>query len=251
MASEEIIDLDDPRLKEVLSYPSFSEGHYAAVISELRRLAIRGIIPAGGLELGRGRLVGKGCTSVVCMGARDGKNVALKIRRVDACRKSFQTEGANQEYANSFGIGPKIYGYTENVIAMEYIDGAPLIKWLEEGAPSPIVARAVGEVLRQCYLLDVNRLDHGELSEAKRHIMVGRKGEAFIIDFGRSSRSRKCRNFTSIVNYLFFKESVSRLLKAYIRWDQEEVLRIAKDYKGKDVPSENALFELIRHIKLY
>lgn len=244
-----IVPLEDARLKAVLSYPHFSDAHYEAVLEDLRALGAEGIALAGDLEVGDARLIGKGCTAVVCLGVIRGRQVALKIRRSDSSRESLEGEASNLEFANSFGVGPKLYCARRNAIAMEHIRGQNFARWLEGGPRTDAVRRAVLDVLGQCLSLDLHGLDHGELSDAKKHIIISEAGRAYIIDFESASRSRKCRNLTSVVSYLFFKESVSRLLMAHIAWDRKTLAEIMKGYKA--APSDRLLEALTSHLKLY
>lgn len=243
------VPIEDARLKAVFSYPHFSEAHYEAVLCDLRALGIVGIAIAGELKVGNAKLIGKGCTSVVCLGATERSQVALKIRRSDSNRESLGIEATNLEFANSFGVGPRIYGARKNAISMEYIRGQNFARWLEGEVQTEEVRRKVMDILEQCLLLDLHGLDHGELSDAKKHIMIGENGKAYIIDFESSSRSRKCRNLSSVVSYLFYKESVSRLLCMHIAWEKNTLNEIMKGYKA--APSERSFEELTSYLKLY
>ncbi|MEN3035095.1 MAG: hypothetical protein ABC537_02215 [Candidatus Methanosuratincola sp.] len=244
-----VVPLEDVRLKAVFSYPHFSCAHYEAVLADLRALEVEGVALVGDLEAGDARLIGKGCAGVVCMGVIRGHNIALKIRRSDSPRESLEGEAACLEYANSFGIGPRLYGARRNVIAMEHISGKNFAKWIEEEPRTEAVKRAVLDILGQCLSLDLHGLDHGELSDAKKHIIISEGCRARIIDFESASRSRKCRNLTSVVSYLLFKESVSRLLRAHLTWDRKILAQIMKKYKA--APSDRVLEALATHLKLY
>ncbi|MBC7126926.1 MAG: hypothetical protein ABC585_03875 [Candidatus Methanosuratincola petrocarbonis] len=244
-----VVPIEDGRLKAALSYPHFSAAHYEAVLRDLRGLGIEGAILAGELEVGDARLIGKGCTAVVCLGVIGGRKVALKIRRSDSSRESLEGEASNLEYANSFGVGPRLYGARKNAIAMEHISGKNFARWIEAESRTGAVRRAVQDILGQCLALDMHGLDHGELSDAKKHIIISEGGRARIIDFESASRSRKCRNLTSVVSYLFYKESVSRLLGMHLSWDRKTLTEIMKGYKA--APSEQFLEALIAHLKLY
>ncbi len=249
MAERVVLPLEDRRLKAVFSYPHFSRRHYEAVIGDLRRLGVDGVVLAGELEAGEAKMIGKGCTAVVCLGLMHGLPVAVKIRRSDSCRESLEGEGSNLEFANSFGVGPRLFGVSKNAIAMEHIRGLNLARWLESGPQSETVKYMVREVLEQCHALDSHGLDHGELSNAKKHIIIKEGGGACIIDFESASRTRKCRNLTSVVNYIFFKDSISRLIGLHIGVDRKMLSEIMMRYKAS--PSDRALGALFSHLKLY
>lgn len=244
-----VVPLEDGRLKAVFSYPHFSDAHYEAVLGDLRALGVERVVLAGELEVGDAKLIGKGCTAVVCIGMIGDRQVAVKIRRSDSPRESLEVEASNLEFANSFGVGPSFFGARKNAIAMEHIRGHNFARWLEGKPHTAAVRRAVVDILEQCLSLDMHGLDHGELSDAKKHIIIRENGRACIIDFESASRSRKCRNLTSVVSYLFFKESISRLLAMHIDWDKKVLTDIMKGYKV--APSDCVLGELTSHLKLY
>jgi putative serine/threonine protein kinase len=243
MAAIERVACDDKRLIAVFSYPHFSDAHYEKVLDGVRKIGTECMLSKGTFEIGEIRVLGKGWVGIVSEAIVGGKEVALKIRRSDANRASMNNEARLLESANSLGVGPKLLGFTENVLAMEFIDGALMPKWLKGMPKVEDVRSAVGELLEQCFQLDKGGIDHGELSDAKKHIIINGQGRPYIIDFETASTSRKCRNLASIIGYLFFKDSIGTLLTSYFTWDKEFLKNIIKKYKMN--PSEG-LYEGIR-----
>ena len=68
-----------------------------------------------------------------------------------------------------------------------------LIKWLTEVLTK--LKKTVKKVLEDCYRLDQLGLDHGELSNISKHVIVGKK--TTLIDFESSSTNRRVSNVTS------------------------------------------------------
>lgn len=223
--------LEDERLGGVFSYPVFVDSHYSRVLSSLRSLGISSIESHGPTEITGVRVLGKGCVGIVVSARRGQERVAAKILRTDANRSGLGDEAANLQIANGRGVGPLLHGYADLVLVMEYIDGLLLVRWLTE----PHTSREVGHVLRsllaQCRRLDMAGLDHGELSDARKHIIVDRFGRPRIIDFETASVKRNCRNLSSMVNYLFFKESISMLTGRAVCLDREGVREALRRYK--------------------
>ncbi|MDD1776393.1 MAG: hypothetical protein LUP94_03460, partial [Candidatus Methanomethylicus sp.] len=108
------------------------------------------------------------------------------------------------------------------------------------------VRGAVLELLEQCFRLDAGGVDHGELSDSKKHIIVNRLGKPHIIDFETASRKRKCRNLVSMVGYLFFKDSIGELLKPHFVWDKEALKEIIRHYKAQ--PSAENYRKVCAHL---
>jgi putative serine/threonine protein kinase len=239
----EPLSLGDERLRGVLSYPIFKEEHYAKVLEGLRALGVDQVESIGALDIGSIKILGKGCVGLVMVGRREGQRVAAKILRADANRTSLDKEADNLHVANLEGVGPSLFGHAEMVLVMEYIEGAFLARWLQEPHAGGEVTFVLMSLLAQCRRLDKVGLDHGELSDAKKHIIVDKKGVPRIIDFETASRTRACRNLTSMVNYLFFKESISLLTGRFVCLEKEALREALREYKSD--PSDDAYKRLI------
>jgi len=244
----EVIPLGDQRLKKFFSYPHYSEEHYQRVMEELMALGVRSILSIGRLEMDGLRVVGKGCVGIVLAGILGQEKVALKILRADANRTSLMEEARLMLVANMRKVGPKIIASNDRVIAMEYIDGKYLSKWLEDPLVTEKVRYVVRELLSQCYKLDEAGLDHGELSDAKKHILIDGRGRPYIIDFETASIKRRCRNLIAMLSYLFFKGSIATIIGRYLRWDKGSLKGLIKVYK--DTPSKIAYKEIMRGVGL-
>jgi putative serine/threonine protein kinase len=246
MATIERVACDDKRLIAVFSYPHFSDAHYQRVLDDVKKIGAEYLLSKGPFEIGEVSVLGKGWVGIVSEAIVGRKEVALKIRRSDANRANMNNEARLLEVANSFGVGPRLLGFTENVLAMEFIDGVFMPKWLKGMPRVESVRSAVGGLLEQCFRLDTGGIDHGELSDAKKHIIINSKDQAYIIDFETASTSRKCRNLVSIISYLFFKDSIGALLTPYFAWDKESLKSIIKKYKMN--PSKSLYNEIQCHL---
>lgn len=228
----EVIPIEDERLKRILSYPQFTSKHYEKVLGELKEIGVRGVLSEGRVEIDNFRVLGKGCVGIVLLGFLDSGETALKILRSDADRVSLAREGELLKYVNRAGIGPDIVAVKDNVIAMEYIRGEVISRWLKVQKERDKVRSVVKELLRQCWTLDEIGVDHGELSDAKKHVIVTGQGVPRIIDFESASRDRKCRNLVAISGYLFFKKGIAEYLKTHISWDDYRLKELLREYKA-------------------
>jgi putative serine/threonine protein kinase len=244
----EIMALTDDRPKKALSYPNGDGEVYSRTVRELEGIGVEGIISAGDLEIGGIKVLGKGCVGIVLAGVLGRQSIALKVLRTDANRPSLMNEGRLLTMANGCRAGPQIIAAGANVLAMEYVHGKPLVKWLGELHTPGEVKSALRELLRQARCLDEIGLDHGELSDARKHILIDEKGRPYILDFETASTDRKLRNLISTVGYLFFKSSTAALLSRHITWDRAGLLGAAREYK--DAPSKKTYENLITHLGL-
>jgi putative serine/threonine protein kinase len=244
----EVIPLEDERLKKIFSYPRYSEEHYQRVVEELMALGVKSIVSIGRLEMDDLRVVGKGCVGIVVAGILGQERVALKVLRADANRASLMEEARLMSVANVCKVGPKIITSNDSVIAMEYVDGKYLSRWLEDPLVTEKVRYVVRELLIQCYKLDEAGLDHGELSDAKKHILIDGRGRPYILDFETASMKRRCRNLVSMLSYLFFKESIAAIIGRYLYWDGGSLRGLIKVYKN--TPSKIAYQEIMKGVGL-
>lgn len=220
----------------VLYYPRPTGPDVESRVRQLKELGVTHLEFSGPLRIGNLSLLGKGVAGMVIAGFRGGRKVALKIRREDSRRKSLAQEAVMLQIANSVGVGPGYIGGTNDVLAMEFVEGATLPLWLASlkgrGRKTRLKA-TLASLLDQCFRLDQAGLDHGELSRAHKNVIVSMNDLPWILDFESSSRSRRPSNFTSLAQYLFlggtFAGKTGKILGPVRRG---ELLRRLQEYKS-------------------
>ena len=236
--SDNELDIRSPKLLNILSYPRYSELEYKDRIREMESLGITSIILGGRTLLNGTQIVGKGCVGIVVKSKAWSKVCALKIRRIDADRNTMDNEARFHEMANSAGVGPKLMGYTKNLIAMEFVRGPSIIDWLEvdndnnnnNKATRSKVGKVSRAILEQCFSLDTIGLDHGELSRPARHMIVSNR--PYIIDFESASTTRKTSNVTAAAQSIFLYGTVANRVKKVLgATDREKVIDALRTYK--------------------
>jgi len=229
--------LDAEEYAQVICYPKFDMEELRRRLDEMRQLGVKSLCFDGDKRVGNKSVLGKGCVGVVVQACTEAGKIALKIRRADADRAGMKQEAMMLQTANSVGVGPKLEGFTGNLLAMEFIDGILFPKWIEtlkreEDAAKERVRRALRDILEQCWRLDEIGLDHGELSRAPKHILLGRGDRAWVLDFESASNIRKPSNVTSVCQFLLMTgktaESVNEIIGHVGR---EEFLAALRTYK--------------------
>lgn len=227
--------LQDKRYASVLCYPRYNSREATKRIRELKRLGVKAIEFAGEKKAFNVSVLGKGCVGIVVAAHVDRRRVALKIRRVDADRVEMQHEAEMLKTANIVGVGPRLIGISKNFLLMEFVEGTLLPKWVEElegRGTRNRMRQVLRDVLEQCWLLDETGLDHGELSRAPKHIIVGGDNKACIVDFETASIQRRVSNVTSICQYLFIgSQTAKTILRKLGKIDQETLRTSLKNYK--------------------
>ncbi len=222
---------EEPYLS-VICYPRPSEVELKGRLEELRGLGVTALEFGGEKQVFDVQVLGKGCVGVVTMAYRDGEKVALKIRRVDADRTDLQHEAEMLKRANSVNVGPSFLCVSQNFLLMRFVDGVLFPEWLKKPKGKARIRRVLRQVLEQCWRLDREGLDHGELSHAPKHVIVNRKDEPFIVDFETASIKRKPSNVTSICQFLFVGGAAAGEVSEKLdRIGKNEIIEALRCYK--------------------
>jgi len=225
----------EERYGRVMCYPRYDQGELRRRVKELKKLGIKAVEFTGGKTAFDVPVLGKGCVGIVVVALTDRGKVALKVRRVDADRAGMQHEAEMLKRANEVGVGPRLLGANENFLLMEFVEGTLLPQWVGmlkgRGTRSRIrgVLRAV---LEQCWKLDESGLDHGELSRAPKHVIVGASDNPCLVDFETASLHRRVSNVTSICQYLFIGSQAAKAIKRKLgEIDRGGLIKALKTYK--------------------
>jgi putative serine/threonine protein kinase len=220
---------------KILCYPRFEQGELERRLEELERLGVQALEFTGEKSVFGVPVLGKGCVGIVVVAYTESGRAALKIRRVDADRKGMTHEGEMLKRANSIDVGPKLLEISENFLLMQLIEGNHFPEWLgslgeKEGQSR--VRFVLKDVLEQCHRLDEVGLDHGELSNAPKHILVDADDRPFLVDFETASINRRVSNVTSVCQYLLLGSSTAEKVKEKLgKVDEKQLLQRLRSYK--------------------
>jgi len=226
-------ELINEPFNKVICYPRSSDGEIKRRIKELKDLSINKIIFDGKTEINGLKVLGKGWVGIVIKTLINNKIYVIKIRRVDSNRISMNNEVKLHKIANFYNIGPQIYFYSKNFIVMEYIKGEDISKWVSQikYINEKQIKNILLNLLDQCFTMDINGLDHGELSNMKKHVIINNK--ANIIDFESASTKRRTSNVTSVCQYLFVGNKNSSIIRKILKIkSKSEIIKVLKKYKN-------------------
>lgn len=226
----------------ILSYPKPEKAELKKRLKELRKLKVKAVEFRGDKQVLNLNVLGKGCVGIVLIAYVDKKKAALKVRRLDADRSRMRHEAEMLEKANSVRVGPKLLGFTRNLLLMQFIDGCLLPVWLEKPVGKMQVEKVMREVLEQCWRLDGIGLDHGELGHAPKHIIIDRKDTPFIVDFETASVNRAAANVTSICQFLFISGIAEKVTQKIGGRDKKAIVEALRFYKKQ---GSRATFEMV------
>ena len=245
-------ELHETKYCQVLCYPRSEQEELERRLKELERLGVQSLEFTGEKRIFDVPVWGKGYVGVVIVAYTNLGRVALKIRRVDADRKEMFHEGEMLELANTVDVGPKLLETSKNFLLMELVEGNHFPEWLEALGVIEVPLRirfVLKSILEQCYRLDETGLDHGELSNAPKHIIVDTQDVPHLIDFETASINRRVSNVTSVCQYLFLGSKIADKVKEKTgKVDEKELVKALRTYKRERTRKN---FEKIREITVH
>src|SRR5919205_328707 len=228
------LDICSPELASIISYPPFSFIEYTNRLKEICSLGITHVLPTGRIKIGKMAIAGKGSVSIVLKVKTESKIHALKIRRTDANRETMRREVSMHKIANSVDVGHNLFGFSKNLITMEFIEGLSIVDWVkQQDITSDEVRKVAISILEQCYNLDKAHMDHGKLSCINHHVIISKSNTVNIIDFESSSTQRKSRNVTAAAQSLFISRGLisNRVNEVLGYTKKEKNIEVLKTYK--------------------
>ncbi|MFM7796378.1 MAG: serine/threonine protein kinase [Candidatus Nitrosotenuis sp.] len=226
-------DLVKEPYSTILGYPKATKAQLHSRIKELKSIGIDEVSFEGPMMLNKIYVLGKGYAGIVVMAKSGGKKVALKIRRTDSPRKDMFGETLLLEAANKVGVGPKLVSSSKNFLVMEFLAGKKIYDWISEikGKGSTTKTKGViKKVLSDCYKLDEVGLDHGELSNITKHVIVGKS--ITIIDFESASLERRVSNVTSASQAILIGSGLAKKVKRiYDLPPRQKIISVLREYK--------------------
>ena len=173
-----ISKITEPPYSDIWVYPKGTKAQIKSRIKELKSLGVESVSFQGELQVGTISILGKGYVGIVVLGKIGRKKVAVKIRRSDSSRKNLKKEAELLKITNQTSVGPKLVDFSKNFLVMEYLDGEKIGDWiagLKKKGSSSQLKTVIKKVLEDCYSLDRIGLDHGELSNITKHVIIGNK----------------------------------------------------------------------------
>jgi len=235
---------------DIWVYPRGTRAQIKSRIKELKALGVESISFQGELQVGTISILGKGYVGVVVLGKIGRKKVAVKIRRNDSPRKNLKKEAELLGITNQSNVGPKLVNFSKNFLVMEYLEGKKIGDWvdsLKKKGNSPQIKTVIKKILEDCYNLDRIGLDHGELSNLSKHVIVGKK--ITILDFESSSVDRRVSNVTSATQAFYIGSGISKIVNPLCKPSRKsKIISVLRKYKT-DQTKENFL-DLLKVLNL-
>jgi len=234
----------------ILGYPRATKKQITLRAAELQKLGVSGVSFDGPMIIGTINVLGKGYAGIVVLAKKGTRLVALKIRRTDSPRKTMERETTLLQAANKVGVGPILLHSSKNFIVMEYLDGKKIFDWtadLKGKGNASKLKSVIKKVLSDCYRLDAAGLDHGELSNITKHVIVGKSIK--MIDFESSSLDRRVSNVTSATQAIFIGSGLAKIVqKIYSVPPRPKIINALREYKKQQ--TQESFDNVLKILKL-
>jgi len=236
---------------QVLTYPRISLREAKPRIRQLKHLGVEELVFEGHAKIGRLGILGLGTVGIVVRAQAGGRLFALKIRRTDANRPSMEEEVRITTLANRVGVGPEIHAHTKDMILMKLLESQEIADWLKglrgKGTRND-VREMLHSLLNQCRTLDIMGIDHGQLSNLRKHAVIA-EGRPWIIDFESAGTKRKPKNVTTATQYLLVGGGLSPLMRRILGVRNVEVLKSLLSSYKKDL-SDYSYSKILEYLKI-
>lgn len=220
-------------------------------MKQLKALGVDELVFVGHARVGRLGILGLGTVGIVVRAEAGGRLCALKIRRTDANRSDMEEEVRITTLVNKMGIGPEIFSHSRDLILMKLLESQEIGEWLKSlggKGKKDQVRSMVHSLLNQCRKLDIMGVDHGQLSNLRKHAVMA-EGRPWIIDFESAGTGRKSRNVTTATQYLLIGGVLAPRMRRILGvTDIPKLKGLLATYKG-DL-SDYAYAKLLEFLKL-
>jgi putative serine/threonine protein kinase len=236
---------------QILTYPKISLRQAKSRIRQLEQLGVDELVFEGHAKIGRLGILGLGTVGIVVSARTKNRLCAVKIRRTDANRPNMEEEVRIGTLANRVGVGPEIYAHTKDMILMKLLESQEIADWVRglRGKGRRTEAKEMlHSLLNQCRTLDIMGIDHGQLSNLRKHAVIA-EGKPWILDFESAGTERKPRNVTTAAQYLLVGGGISPLMRRVLGLrDTETLKRLLGEYK-RDL-TDYSYSKILEHLKL-
>ncbi len=186
----------------MLTYPKNVTDLGITRYEKLVRLGIVGFYDYGTKLVDGIRVLGKGHSSIVFLARHEVLgDVAVKVRRADSKKDSLAKEGYLMSL-DKFNVTPEVYYFDDDVVIMEYLDGSTLGKYLMSSHSCENLAKVFANLITAAYKLDLNLIDHLELTNPHKHVFVLKDLNVKFVDFESARISINPCNLCRITSYL-------------------------------------------------
>ncbi|MBI2582631.1 hypothetical protein HYV87_05910 [Candidatus Woesearchaeota archaeon] len=171
--------------------------------------------------------------------------VAVKVKKKESkAEDAIASEVHWLKVLNERAIGPRMLFSGEEYVAYEFAEGEHIEEWLPN-ATKVDIQNVLKSVFQQCYVMDKLNVNKEEMHHPMKHIIVGKDGNATLIDFERCYETEKPHNVTQFTDFVGKQRAM--LVKKGFDFTLKELREAAAMYKEKyDAKEFEKIVKLIK-----
>jgi putative serine/threonine protein kinase len=184
----------------------------------------------------------EGWRGKIFFGYIDNKKVAVKVAKFPYLIKNIKKEAEVLRKVNKKNIGPKILLEGSDFFVMEFIDGIPFKKILDE---VNTLSDVFFDILYQARELDRMKISKNEMHKPYNNaILCEKENKVVLIDFESSQFTEKPKNVTQFVSFLLsFLKTKGKIYPK----EEKTAIELMKNYK-RDY-SDESFKEILNFLK--
>lgn len=196
---------------------------------------LQSVIPSSCTEV---RLLAKGRRGVIFRAVFQDKDVILKVQHPDSkAKNALVLEASYLERVNELGLGPKLVGFTDKFVMMEFIPGISIGQFLkEEIYTKESLLEIFQKVINQMIKLDKAGLNKFEMTNPYKHIIITPDLHPVLIDFERARFSDRPKNLNQFIEYFSQATVLDAFKKVDISLRIEKLKLLLRNYQDAKVP---------------
>ncbi len=172
-----------------------------------------------------------GKRGVIIKGTYESQTVAVKIKKKESfALGTIDNEARFMKLLNKYDIGPRFIMHKKNFLMYKFVSGIFIEEFVISSKKKDILS-VLKKVFYQMYVMDNLGINKFEMHHPIKHIVI-KDNNPVLLDFERCRRTEDPKNVTQFCDFLISKKFNSLLKKKEINIEKNQMIRIAKKYKG-------------------
>lgn len=183
-----------------------------------------------GMNIKDSRIFAHGKRGVIIKAKKNNKEISIKTKKPGSnAFGNLDIEANTIKKLNEYNIGPKLISYVDDMLMYEFVNGVFIEEFITINSKTKI-KKVVEKIFDQLYQMDSLGINKFEMHHPIKHILIVNDNPV-LIDFERARHTDQPKNVTQFCDFLISKDMAKLLQTKNIKFDSNELINAAKDYK--------------------
>jgi HemK-related putative methylase len=182
------------------------------------------------MNIANSRVFAHGKRGLIIKAKKDKTVISIKTKKPGS--KAFgnlEIEANTIQKLNKYNIGPKLISYENDMLIYEFVNGYFIEEYIKNNSKSNINI-VIDKLFDQIFQMDKLGINKFEMHHPIKHILI-ENNNPVQIDFERARHTDQPKNVTQFCDFLISKDMTKLLANKKIKFDSDELINAAKDYK--------------------